>query len=77
MTVADTINTSMGDRITSVNFFEFTGKTPSAASGIDPNNTYSEIGVTNQLDANALWHHIGLGQRKGHNLDPEILTIGW
>lgn len=76
MTLADTVNTSLGDRITNIGFFEFTGKFPTTGS-VDPNTSFPEIGVTNQLDANALWHHIGLGQRKGHNLDPEILTIGW
>lgn len=46
MTAADTVNTSMGDRITNLNFFEFTGKFPTASS-IDPNTNFSEIGVTN------------------------------
>lgn len=46
MTVADTVNTNMGDRITNLNFFEFTGKFPTPST-VDPNANFAEIGVTN------------------------------
>ena len=66
------------DTLVSQNFPQYAGyySTNTAAIVVEP-STAANIGLTAQVQGNRLSDYVGLGSRRGHVQDPELLVLQW